>query len=106
MQYYLILPPNTILLNASRAGAKVSYPKLKFKEKESTKQLNDDIKTDSDKPITNHKVNAKTSDVQGEIPSCQDIIDLINSSSVLRTNGEVRTELFTVVKNFLKKHHE
>ena len=85
---------------ASRAGAKVSYPKLKSKEKESPKQLNDD------NPITNHKVDTKTSDVQGEIPSCQDIIDLINSSSVLRTNGEVRTELFTVVKNFLKKHHE
>ena len=90
---------------ASRAGAKVSYPKLKSKE--SPKQVNDEAKTDSDKPTnTKHKDKSKQSDVEGEFPSCQDIIDLINSSPVLTNDGEVRTELFTVVRNFLEQHHE
>ena len=89
---------------ASRAGAKVSYPKLKSKE--SSKQVNDEAKTDSDKPTTKLKNKTKDSNVEGEFPSCQDIIDLINSSPVLSNDGEVRTELFTVVKNFLQQHHE
>ena len=95
---------NKELSYASRAGAKVSYPKLKSKE--SPKQVNDEAKTDSDKLTTKHKDKSKHSDVEGEFPSCQDIIDLINSSPVLPNDGEVRTELFTVVRNFLEQHHE
>ena len=67
---------------ASRAGAKVSYPKLKSK--------------DGAKKFENNNTEAE----HEEGPSKQDIIDLINKSKVL-DNHKQRSELFDMINKFL-----
>ena len=68
----------------SRAGAKVSYPKLKSKEKTSRSHENEsNIQDDS----TN--------------PSKDDLIRLIQSSKIL-SKDKLRSELFTIIDDFIK----
>ena len=72
---------------ASRAGAKVSYPKLKSKEKANR--------------VSENEQNENNVHDKGTNPSKEDLINLINSSNIL-TDGELRSELFTIIDNFLK----
>ena len=68
----------------SRAGAKVSYPKLKSKEKTSRSHENG-------------------SNIQDEStnPSKEDLIRLIQSSKIL-SKDKLRSELFTIIDDFIK----
>ena len=72
---------------ASRAGAKVSYPKLKSNEK--ANRLNE------------NEHNENTVHDEGTNPSKEDLINLIKSSNNL-TDGKLRSELYTIIDNFLK----
>ena len=68
----------------SRAGAKVSYPKLKPREKTSRYDENE-------------------SNIQDEStnPTKEDLIRLIQSSNIL-SKDKLRSELFTIINDFLK----
>ena len=72
---------------ASRAGAKVSYPKLKSNEKANRLHENEH--------------NENTVHDEGTNPSKEDLINLIKSSNNL-TDGKLRSELYTIIDNFLK----
>ena len=73
----------------SRAGAKVSYPKLKSKEK--ANRLNENEHNENDVQD------------EGTNPSKEDLINLIKSNNIL-TDGKLRSELFTIIDNFLKEN--
>lgn len=71
----------------SRAGAKVSYPKLKPKEK-STKGHEDETNGQDDESTN---------------PSKDDLISLIQSSEIL-SKGKLRSDLFKLIDDFLKEN--
>ena len=70
----------------SRAGAKVSYPKLKPKEK--TTKGHEDEKNGQDESTN---------------PSKDDLISLIQSSHIL-SKGKLRSDLFKLIDDFLKEN--
>ena len=72
---------------AARAGAKVSYPKLRAGGK--AKQ---------DKEAAEGE-----GEVQVEAPAREDIVKIITSSKVL-DRPSLRAELLEIVNNFVKKH--
>ena len=70
----------------SRAGAKVSYPKLKSKEKTAKSSENEQTIKD-----------------ESTHPSKDDLISLIQSSNTL-TQGQLRSELYTIIDDFLREN--
>ena len=70
----------------SRAGAKVSYPKLKPKEK----------------TAKGHKDETNGQDESTD-PSKDDLISLIQTSDIL-SKGKLRSDLFKVIDDFLKEN--
>ena len=70
---------------AARAGAKVSYPKLRGGTK---------AKQDRE---------AAEGQVEGEAPAREDIVKIITSSKVL-DRPSLRAELLEIVNNFVKQH--
>ena len=71
----------------SRAGAKVSYPKLKLKDKT------------NDTCVDGHR----NGEDESSYPSKDDILNLISSSPTL-SKGTLRYELFKIIDEFLKRN--